>query len=65
MNGKRAKALNRIRAGVVRIEDVERLQRTELRQETEPKPLPERPKKRNGLTFTARAARLIATISQL
>lgn len=59
MNGKRAKALNRIRAGVVRIEDVARLKRTEVHQASEPKPLQERKKKANGLTPLARAVRSV------
>lgn len=59
MNGKRAKALNRIRAGVVRLEDVARLKRTEVHQGAEPKPLVERRKKANGLTPLALAARKV------
>ena len=60
MNGKRAKALRRIRSGVIRGEDLLRLSRTEFRPETEPKPEPERKKKpRNGLKPTARAARAV------
>lgn len=59
MNGKRAKALRRIRAGVVRGEDLVRLSRTEFRPEDQPKPQPERKKKRNGMKPTARAARAV------
>lgn len=60
MNGKRAKALRRIRSGVIRSEDLLRLSRTEFRPDTEPKPEPERSKKRrNGLKPTARAARAV------
>ena len=56
MNGKRAKALNRIRAGVVRVEDVARLKRTEARPGPEPKALPEGKKRRgNPPTALARA----------
>jgi hypothetical protein len=54
MNQKRAKALNRIRKGVVRIEDIARLRRTEAKPSTEPKPLPER-KKASGNPPTALA----------
>lgn len=57
MNGKRAKALRRVRAGVIRGEDLKRLSRTEFRPETEPKPQPVREKKRNGMHPLARAAR--------
>ncbi|NVO06565.1 MAG: hypothetical protein HXX19_11825 [Rhodoferax sp.] len=57
MNGKRAKALNRIRAGVVRLEDIARLKRTEVHQGAEPKPLQERRKKANGLTPQSAASR--------
>lgn len=57
MNGKRAKALRRYRAGQVRPDDLVRLSRTEFRPETEPKPQPERVKKRNGLHPLARASK--------
>lgn len=57
MNGKRAKALNRVRKGIVRMEDLARLKRTEVHPTTEAKPLVERKKKGNGLTPLAAAAR--------
>jgi hypothetical protein len=59
MNGKRAKALRRFRAGVIRGDDLVRLSRTEFRPETQPKQQPERKKKRNGLHPLARAARRV------
>lgn len=59
MNGKRAKALNRIRSGIVRLEDVARLKRTELKPTTEPKSDPVRKKPVNGLTPLALAARKV------
>lgn len=55
MNGKRAKALNRIRRGFVRLEDVARLRRTEVRPATEPKAEPVRRKAANPPTPIARA----------
>ena len=57
MNGKRARALNRIRAGQATLEDIQRLRRTEIRPDPEPKTQPERMKKRNGLTTVMRAVR--------
>lgn len=59
MNGKRAKALNRFRAGEATFDDIQRLRRTETRQgETEPKPQHQRAKKRTDVLHPlARAAR--------
>lgn len=57
MNGKRARALNRVRAGQATLEDIQRLRRTEIRPGPEPKPQPERKQKRNGLTEVMRAVR--------
>lgn len=37
MNGKRARALNRVRAGQATLEDIQRLRRTEIRPGPEPK----------------------------
>lgn len=60
MNGKRAKALRRYRAGRLTGADVARLARTELNPaETSPKSKPERKKTRKGLKPTALAARLV------
>jgi hypothetical protein len=56
MNGKRAKSLRRLRAGQLRLSDIERLRRTEYPGVSEPKPLPERKKKGNAPTALARAA---------
>lgn len=55
MNGKRAKALNRIRRGMVRLEDVQRLKRTEGRHAPEAKTQPERRKPTNPPTALAMA----------
>lgn len=57
MNGKRARALNRVRAGQATLEDIQRLRRTEIRPGPEPKTQPERKKKRNGLTPVMLAVR--------
>lgn len=58
MNGKRAKALNRFRAKKATFEDIQRLSRTEIRPGPEPKPQPERAKKRTDVLHPlARAAR--------
>lgn len=59
MNGKRARALNRVRAGQPTVDDILRLQRTEIRPGPEPKTQPERKKKRNGLKPTVAAARSV------
>lgn len=57
MNGKRARALNRVRAGQATLEDIQRLRRTEIRPTPEPKTQLERKAKRNGLTTVMRAVR--------
>lgn len=57
MNGKRARALNRFRAGEATFDDIVRLRRTETRPGPEPKAEPERKKKRNGLTPVMHAVR--------
>jgi hypothetical protein len=59
MNGKRARALNRVRAGVPTIDDIQRLQRTEVRPGPEPKTEAERKAKSNGLTTVMRAVRRV------
>lgn len=56
MNGKRAKSLRRLRAGQLRISDIERLRRTEYPGVSSPKALPERKKKGDPPTALARAA---------
>lgn len=57
MNGKRAKALSRFRAGKATFDDIVRLKRTEIRTgETEPKPQPERAKKRTDVLHPLAAA---------
>ena len=57
MNGKRAKALNRFRAGEATFDDILRLRRTEIRPGPEPKTVPERKQQRNGLTTVMLAVR--------
>ena len=57
MNGKRARALNRIRAGEATLEDIQRLRRTEVRPGPEPKAQPDRKRKSNGLSPVTLAVR--------